>query len=416
VSFSKKNCGRASAADKGLSTQLQSHTQWGFGPHLTPCYDHSPAGGFGYDISPGVSLNERDADGYPDYHTEEPWSPLRTRSTLNAGLQLSNCQYPQSFIGSGPVQRTLLLEALFRPSAVHAGGDHHTAFVAELCDPSSSLQQSPNNPGTNPSGAEALDIEGRVTDQSANIAISSHSLAALRTVPNIITFPYDYSQEPAKVSQEPFEYTPNRNGVHHSISTITYQGNFFLSASPPTLNSEESELLRLQQPPHQHLSPLQYSCDPASPIDADLMCCGDIHHVRSDSISSAASWPRVKDVNPRRRSTSSRGQSKPIQNVLQTRKRERRMTTTAFQRPPGTGPLQYTGDGAGRALVAVSSLALPGTRPRRRGPLTPEKRASAARNRKNKSICIRCRQNKTSVSFTGLKLSPDPLIAHTMAV
>jgi hypothetical protein len=324
---------------------------------------------------------------------------LQTRNTFNVGLQLSNCRYPCSLIRSGPVQQTVLLEALFRPSAVHASGNHHTASVLGPYDPSNGLPQSPNNPGLNHRDAEALDIECGVMDQSANIAFSSHPLNATSTVPDINTFPQDHPQEPSNVSREPFGYTFNGNGAQHSISTITQLDNFALSASPPMLNLDESELLRPQQPPYQHLSPLQYSCDPPSPIDADLMCCGDIHRVRSDSTSSAASWPRVKDANPRRRSTSSRDQTVPVQNVLQTRKRERRMTTTAFQRPPGTGPLQYAGDNAGKALLAAPSLTLPLGRPRRRGPLTPEKRASAARNRKNKSICIRCRQNKTSVSL-----------------
>ena len=246
---------------------------------------------------------------------------------------------------------------------MHASGNHHTTFVPGLYDPSNGLQQAPNSPGPNHSDAEALDIE------------------CGGTVPNITTFPQDHSQEPSNVPREPFECTFKGNGA------------------PDNFNLDESEFLRSQQPPYQHLSQLQYSCDPRSPIDADLMCCGDIHRVRSDSTSSAASWPRVKDANPRRRSTSSRDQTVPVQNVLQNRKRERRMTTTAFQRPPGTGPLQYARDNAGRALVATASLTLPLGRPRRRGPLTPEKRASAARNRKNKSICIRCRQNKISVSL-----------------
>lgn len=367
----------------GTSTQLnllQSHIQWGFKQDLTQCYDHNPTVEVGYDISPGASLSERDADGYLDYRAEEPWNPLQTRTTFNVGLQLSNRQYPFSLISPGPVQQAVLLEALFRPNAVHASGNHHTTFVPGLYDPSNGLQQAPNSPGPNYSDAEVM-------DQSANIAIPSD---ATSTVPKITTFPQDHSREPSNVPREPFECTFKGNGAHHSISTITHPDNF---------NLDESEFLRPQQPPYQHLSQLQYSCDPRSPIDADLMCCGDLHRVRSDSTSSAASWPRVKDANPRRRSTSSRDQTVPVQNVLQNRKRERRMTTTAFQRPPGTGPLQYAGDNAGRALVAASSLTLPLGRPRRRGPLTPEKRASAARNRKNKSICIRCRQNKTSVSL-----------------
>lgn len=357
------------------STQLnllQSYIQWGFKQDLTQCYDHNPTVEVGYDISPGASLSERDADGYLDYRAEEPWNPLQTRTTFNVGLQLSNRQYPFSLTNPGPVQQTVLLEALFRPNAVHASGSHHTTLVPELYDPSNGLQQAPNNPGPNHSDAEALDIEYGVMDQIANIAIPSD---ATTTVPNIITFPQDHSQEPSNVPRESFECTFNGNGAHHSISTITHPDNF---------NLDESEFLRPQQPP--------------SPIDADLMCCGDIHRVRSDSTSSVASWPRVKDANPRRRSTSSRDQTVPVQNVLQTRKRERRMTTTAFQRPPGTGPLQYAVDNAGRASVAASSLTLPLGRPRRRGPLTLEKRASTARNRKNKSVCIRCRQNKTSVS------------------
>jgi hypothetical protein len=377
----------------GTSTQpnlLQSHIQWGFKQDLTKCYDHYPTVGVGYDISPGASLSERDADGYLDYRPEEPWNPLQTRTTFNVGLQLSNCRYPSSLIGPGPVQQTVLLEALFRPNAVYASGNHHTALVPGPYDPSKGLQQAPNNPGPNHSDAETLDIEYGVMDQSTNIAISSHAFDPAGTVPNMTTFPQDHSQEPFNIPREPFECTFNGNGAHHSISTITHPDNF---------NLDESEFLRSQQPPYQHLSQLQYSYDPLSPIDADLMCCGDIHLVRSDSTSSAASWPRAKDANPRRRSTSSRDQTVPVQSVLQNRKRERRMTTTAFQRPPGTGPLQYVGDNTGRALLAASSLTLPLGRPRRRGPLTPEKRASAARNRKNKSICIRCRQNKTSVSL-----------------
>jgi hypothetical protein len=377
----------------GTSTQLnllQSHIQWGFNQDLTQCYDHNPTVEIGYDISPRASLSERDADGYLDYRAEEPWNPLQTRTTFNIGLQLSNCRYPFSLISPGPVQQTVLLEALFQPNAVHASGNHHTAFVPGLYDPSNGIQQAPNNPGPNQCDAEDLDIECGMVDQSANIAISSHPFAPTDTIPNITTFPQDHPQEPSNVPREPFECTFKGNGAHHNISAITHPDNF---------NLDESEFLRPQQSPYEHLSQLQYSCDPRSPIDADLMCCGDIHRVRSDSTSSAASWPRVKDANPRRRSTSSRGQTVPVQNVLQNRKRERRMTTMAFQRPPGTGPLQYVGDNAGRALVAASSLTLPLGRPRRRGPLTTEKRASAARNRKNKSICIRCRQNKTSVSL-----------------
>jgi hypothetical protein len=391
-----------STADKALSTQLnllQSHTQWGFGQDLTLRYDHNPTDEVEYDISPGASLSERDADGYLDYRAEEPWNPLQTRNTFHVGLQLSNCRYPSSLIRSGPVQQTALLDALFRPNVVHATGNHHTALVPGLYDSSGGLQHSPNNPRLNHSDAEALDIECGAMDQSANIAISSHPLNPTSAVPDIPTFPKDHSQEHSNVSREPFGYTFNGNGAHHSISTITHPDNLALAVSPPTFSLDESGLLRPQQSPYQHLSPLQYSCDPPSPIDADLMCCGDIHCVRSDSTSSVASWPRVKDANPRRRSTSSRDQTVPVQNVLQTRKRERRMTTTAFQRPPGTGPLQYAGDNAGKALLATSSLTLPLGRPRRRGPLTPEKRASTARNRKNKSICIRCRQNKTSVSL-----------------
>jgi hypothetical protein len=362
----------------GTSTQLnllQPHIQWGFEQDLTQCYDHNPTVEVAYDISPGASLSERDADGYLDYRAEEPWNPLQARTTFNVGLQLSNHRYPFSLISPGPVQQTVLLEALFRPNAVHASGNHHTTFVP-------GLYEAPNNLGPNYSDAEALDIECGVVDQIANIAILSD---ATKAAPNITTFPQDHFQEPSNVP-----CTFKGNGPHHSISTTTHPDNF---------NLDESEFLQSQQPPYEHLFQLQYPCDPRSPIDADLVCCGDIHHVRGDSTSSAASWPCVKNANPRRRSTSSRDQTVPVQNVLQNRKRERRMTTTAFQRPPGTGPLQYARDNAGRALVATSSLTLPLGRPRRRGPLTPEKRASAARNRKNKSICIRCRQNKISVSL-----------------
>jgi hypothetical protein len=129
------------------------------------------------------------------------------------------------------------------------------------------------------------------------------------------------------------------------------------------------------------------------PTYDDLAFCGDVHSVTENWSPSACSGPRYNGANARRRSEGSREQNTLSHNVLQTQKRRRRITTSAFGRPPGTSALRRPSHNP-KMSCAVSPAAWGS---RRKGPLTDMQRAAVALNRKNKSICIRCRQNKISV-------------------
>jgi hypothetical protein len=133
------------------------------------------------------------------------------------------------------------------------------------------------------------------------------------------------------------------------------------------------------------------------PSHDDLAFCGNVHNLVEDKGPSAYSWPRCNDANAGRRPGGSREQNASFHNVLQTQKRRRRITTSAFERPPGTGPLRFSSHNNQNMSSMLSPTGLVARASRRKGPLTQTQRTAAAASRKNKSICIRCRQNKISV-------------------
>ena len=137
-----------------------------------------------------------------------------------------------------------------------------------------------------------------------------------------------------------------------------------------------------------------------SAMDLDLAYCGD--GTRSGALGSPPPDTMPSNAPPMRRSRSGvRCSSSPLAPAAQEhRKRDRRTTTGSFReaRPDIDSLRIVREDGQGSSLSTLSRLMSWDGRPRRHGPLSAEQRTQAAKQRKAKSVCLRCRRMKKAVS------------------
>jgi hypothetical protein len=322
----------------------------------------------------------------------EPWNPLQIgNNTYNIGLQLNTWQYPTYMIGPMQDKQTTLIDTLFPDQARLQSADDF------WCD---TTQAQPNRPArTGPKQPVHEDTlqNGFPTSIDRDILLIDTQIHPSWQSSTFEQGLFDNCW-PQQVPGSAVAQTYSKvTGAEQKCNPAYVCGTEALSQDWPLFAMDEEDFQTAQYVSRRRVSQYDAPHGQVLPAHDDLAFCGDVHSVTENSSPSACSWPRCNDSNARRRSGGSREQNIPSHNVLQIQKQRRRITTSAFEKPPGTGPLRLPLHNDQKIPFMLSPTALVAGGSRRKGPLTLMQRTSAAANRKNKSICIRCRQNKISV-------------------
>lgn len=251
--------------------------------------------------------------------------------------------------------------------------------------------------------------------------------AASSTSPTVAESPYNYATASAqarpKVGYESAQDLITSGLCHLIDFTNGNVSNTLDSAYSWSPESDIQTIPRLLQQQNPDRGPRQNSggCQdhftddspppntPTSNTNHELAFCGNGAPTGNSYQSTEAeilesSWSRIKPTLNRSQSGANR------LTAQQHRKQDRRRTTGSMDLKPDARAFQLhivQEDGQGRP-IAPTALTMSKGRPRRLGPLSEEQRVEAARHRKSKTVCIRCRQTKQSVraqlkAFTDVK-------------